>query len=233
MIHTWLNNNFIYYKIYKLYKLINPILRYKKNYTRPNQNPMYDRNTKRLDKKIIKKNYGAFLNYTYYFKSYLSFDKKISFFLLSFNDNVSRFNLFFLNAILLKWDMLFFSNRLYIDDLTSYNWFFIKKLKFTYIFNFFLNFSMFMRVNIMLRADLFLNKMFYIIDTLYNYKIIVFLWKIQKITIGSPYNEIINNLLFFPVSVPSSISSSNIVFTIDIFFFNYIIFLKKSSRIIK
>ena len=82
---------------------------------------MYDRNTKRLDKKIIKKNYGAFLNYTYYFKSYLSFDKKISFFLLSFNDNVSRFNLFFLNAILLKWDMLFFSNRLYIDDLTSYN----------------------------------------------------------------------------------------------------------------
>lgn len=230
LIYTWPNNQFTYSKSYKFYIYLVFLFKKKTKLT-------FNNNISILSKKHLKvaslpkrTNYGIFLNYIYYFKNHLSSDRRVSFLFFNFNSNIIKFNLFFSNSLVLKWNILFFSNKLFLDDLNSYNWFFLKKLKSSYFFNFFMNFNMFIDINITInnRLKLLNKKFFYIVDTLYNHKVIVFFWKISRVTIGSPYNIKVYNLLFFPIINPTLMLSLNTVFLIDIFYFNYTIFLKKT-----
>lgn len=146
--------------------------------------------------------------------------------------NSIKFELFFLNALFLSFNILFFSNKWFQYKITAYNWHFLKHYSSNFSIEFFFNYKeLFKMYPKVFRILNYLKKYFYyIVDTLYNFKNLCLLWKINKFTIGSPYNFASYSLLFYPLISFSKILISNIIVIIDIFFFNLILFLQKKQK---
>jgi len=172
---------------------------------------------------------SPFSSFTFFYKSYVSKKNYSNFFMFKTSFVLEKFSSFLSYLFKKNTKLLFFSNNQFKYEINLYNAKFNKFNSFYFNINYYFSTDFYFNSNFKVNNffKLFKGTVFYVIDSYFNRKILFFLRKLKRITIGVPFNKFFYNIITWPIFENNITFIINQIMFYELYFFKMTIFLQK------